>query len=572
MSIDESQNHPKKALLKRGPRAKSPRRVPTPEEIVHEVCHANLVWGLSEISKFKHHILPINPNGLLGLYLLCLCELTFHESPQKDQKDQVRRINAVLEHILNKSGIEFPVQYEHKILPCAVVFKMACIWNKLGVDFAFFYSFGTSRVQFRWMKQLPCLTPSEASVLHDVLLTLQRYDNGNLWGPMFDDWIGKIETLVSVKLAENGYFEDALAWIRRIHGRNYPPELAMAGVASAYATHNRTDLAGEIMSKLLETPLDAIKGYFKVGSIKEHQEEIVISFFKQNLIPEAKKYITLIEDLEHKNYLWSVLAYNLAERLEIRESLYCLEQRQYTLGRKFSWQSTVDWDLEIADICSANNCKTNALSLLNNLELLSEGVTIDSDNRRIMARLSTSFWKADDIYRSGRCMEKAMPQKQSEEERVKNSTNEFSDELEFDYSMVDLVEELMKQNKPVTALLCIEEIRSSQDCRNEAYFHMAECMAEIGLRREMKFFLDKIDIENIDFYPAKSAIALYRQFGVDESFECLRHPNICIEGMRALITHLALQGDYDKAFYTYKRFMLEEFLTKDYLLDLGFLN
>jgi len=77
---------------------------------------------------------------------------------------------------------------------------------------------------------------------------------------------------------------------------------------------------------------------------------------------------------------------------------------------------------------------------------------------------------------------------------------------------------------------------------------MAECMAEIGLRREMKFLLDKIDIENIDFYPAKSAIALYRQFGVDESFECLRHPNICIEGMHALITHLALQGDYYKTF------------------------
>ena len=95
--------------------------------IFSEICYGDLDFGLTYISKFKGSVISSkNPNGLLGLYILCLCEITFDESPQKDK---VSRIKAIVNHILQKSEIDFPVDFEHRILPSCLIFKMACIWD-----------------------------------------------------------------------------------------------------------------------------------------------------------------------------------------------------------------------------------------------------------------------------------------------------------------------------------------------------------------------------------------------------------------------------------------------------------
>jgi hypothetical protein len=163
-------------------------------------------------------------------------------------------------------------------------------------------------------------------------------------------------------------------------------------------------------------------------------------------------------------------------------------------------------------------------------------------------------------------MERAMPPSRSRKEVFDQDEIDF----DFDESIVDLSQELMAQDNPFTAILCIEEIQNNQDQKNLAYFRLAEDMAEKGCRREMQWLLDKIKPENLEFTPRRSAESLHRQFGIDGAFDCLRHPNLSILGVNALITHLTLREQYDEAVYVFKRFILEDFLTEDYVYGLSF--
>lgn len=566
MNKNQDQNNLRKSLRGRG----RPRKlVKIPEEIFSEICHGDLDVGLTDISKFKESVISSkNPNGLLGLYILCLCEITFDESPQKDK---VRRIKAIVNHLLKKSEIDFPVNFEHRILPSCLIFKMACIWDEWGLkDYKFFYSFGTSRVNFQWIDRLPSFNPNQASVLDVILTTIQSFDNGNIMNWWFDDWIGTIETSVSVKLADSGYFKEAMDWLRRIKERNYPSELAIAGIASAYAFHGKSDIAGSLMSRLVNTSAEAIKGELKGLNLNNVRQSIIRSFCQQNLIADAKNYIASLENISEKNSLWGFLAKILAESQEIRESLFCLEQRQYPGGRRFHYSHDILRDLEVADIYLENNCRTIAMGILKDIEGLSQSITeVSPDSIDYIAKLSTSFFKASELILSEQCLERVMIPDPKILSFVDDTGEIFSiGEVDFDFnhSMVSVVEELMAQNKPLAALACIDEIKEDMDCRNEAYFCMAEHMAENGLRREMKYLFDKIDLADRDFYPERSAKSLDSRYGVEIAFECLRHPNIGINGMHALISHYTLLGEYSKAVYVFKRFVLEVFLKEDYRL------